>query len=491
MNTKRKKHLFSALAFGIGLLLMVYLIVVTLRPKRDDGYLQMYNYYGQDAGTVDVVLLGTSQVGCAAAAQLLWQEQGISAYNLWSGGQSFWESYHRLIEVFKYQKPKVVVLDARAAIQEGNYTSTYYRIGNAQSMKWSRNKIAEIMDAAPREDWLDIFLELPLTHGVYGELTAEDFQYYFGNHDANNKGDMDQSYKICKASPLNMEALASVKYVDDISEKTQAFFRKIIELCQAQEVPLLLVSMPAPTPFAYQPKYNRVAQIAGEYGLPYLNYNLIECGFDPLTGYMDTTHMNMSGARTVMKHLGSYLKETYALPDHRGDPAYESWDTYVHRKAAGYLKKITDLQGYVDELDASTSHSGAYYGYQYYITEYNRCDRWDEADIRFVQENLLRMGLDINTGEDLIFNSWAFDSRGQSAMQYVAYEDAKSGKGLDLNGVHYETDTKTWEVKVNGTVVGKITGAGIMIIVYDPYLQEVVDAVEFLDLLSYSAWHKL
>lgn len=37
-------------------------------------------------------------------------------------------------------------------------------------------------------------------------------------------------------------------------------------------------------------------------------------------------HMNFKGARKVTAYLGKYLNKHYSLPDHREDPAYDSWN---------------------------------------------------------------------------------------------------------------------------------------------------------------------
>ena len=36
--------------------------------------------------------------------------------------------------------------------------------------------------------------------------------------------------------------------------------------------------------------------------------------------------MNFKGARKVTAYLGKYLDKHYSLPDHREDPAYDSWN---------------------------------------------------------------------------------------------------------------------------------------------------------------------
>ena len=70
--------------------------------------------------------------------------------------------------------------------------------------------------------------------------------------------------------------------------------------------------------------YNTAADIVGEYGVPFVNFNrdFEALDLDPATDYADGHHMNVWGSRKFASQLGKLLAERYDLPDRRGDPAY-------------------------------------------------------------------------------------------------------------------------------------------------------------------------
>ena len=75
-------------------------------------------------------------------------------------------------------------------------------------------------------------------------------------------------------------------------------------------------------------RFNTAADIAAEYGVPFIDYNLLyeECGMDFSTDMADDGHLNAQGAAKFTSVFGEYLAENYAIPNHRYDEKYETWE---------------------------------------------------------------------------------------------------------------------------------------------------------------------
>ena len=99
-------------------------------------------------------------------------------------------------------------------------------------------------------------------------------------------------------------------------------------------------------------------EIAGEYGegVDFVNFNprWEEMGLDFSVDYMDTCHMNYQGSEKFTRYLAEYLKARYALPDHRGDDTYQSYDDmarYYDRFVYNdRIRKTTELPDYLAKL---------------------------------------------------------------------------------------------------------------------------------------------
>ena len=83
--------------------------------------------------------------------------------------------------------------------------------------------------------------------------------------------------------------------------------------------------------------------------LPYLNFAFeplqSELAYQPAVDSMDHTHLNYHGAVKLTSWLGQHLHDKYNLPDHRGDPAYASWE-----QAARHFASLTQLRNSTDIL---------------------------------------------------------------------------------------------------------------------------------------------
>ena len=125
----------------------------------------------------------------------------------------------------------------------------------------------------------------------------------------------------------------------ELYEVADTYLRKSIELCQEQDIEVLLYNAPSCASVQSILQYNKVADIADEYGLQYVNFLYLteEIGLDPATDFRDASHCNAYGAKKVTKYLGAYLTEHYDLPDRREDPAYAAWDTQYE----AYRKEYT------------------------------------------------------------------------------------------------------------------------------------------------------
>jgi hypothetical protein len=73
-----------------------------------------------------------------------------------------------------------------------------------------------------------------------------------------------------------------------------------------------------------------------------LNCDLDRIGIDWENDFYDKgDHVNVFGAEKITAYLGEYVLKNYGLEDHRGDPAYRSWNEMV----AKYEQEVIDMEG--------------------------------------------------------------------------------------------------------------------------------------------------
>lgn len=322
--------------------------------KREDGITVMRTFYAQKKNTVDVLFLGTSHAGTNIDLPLLWRKAGISSYALWGSIQPSWNTYYFLREALKTQTPKVIVYDVFVlGLGESElYSDEARQVTNIAGMNYSLNRLQSALVTGPQQRQADLFLGLPLYHSRYDELSAYDFKFYPWSEGLEEQKGYVPRYGSNWTVDLNYEETGEVA---KLSDKQEEYFIKIIEFCEEKKIPLILTVTPTANRAGEQAAYNRVREIADEYGLPFYNLNQMDQELDFSTSDFsyDDTHLNTQGARKVASFLLWNVFPSYSLEDHRFDPLYDSWNRYSAIAERIYLNEVAHFKEFVFEAKSA------------------------------------------------------------------------------------------------------------------------------------------
>ena len=294
-----------------------------LMIKSEDGIEQMQSYYLQKENTVDVLFVGSSHMYCNVNTGTLWDNYGMSAFDLGGAEQPYWNSYYFIKEALKTQRPKAIVMSVTIpGIRFDDYQSEAWLMTNLYGMHWNRNRIENTKVSALPESFWRVLFPMNTIHSRYSELTKDDF--VDKNRDIAYKGFDLRSTVV----PFERPDITNVTDMTPITPKQEEYLRKIINLTKQEGIPLLLVSVPYVLTEDAQKIYNYEFNIAAQEGVDYIDFNKCydEYGLDFATDMAEELHLNVSGSDKFTKYLGQRIKALYDIPDHRGDAAYASWD---------------------------------------------------------------------------------------------------------------------------------------------------------------------
>lgn len=299
--------------------------------ERKESYIKNGEFL-EEENDFDVLFFGTSHVYDGIYPMELWDQYGIFSYNLSSSGSTMGVAYWELINALDYTTPELVVIDgSRISSPDKAPKNTNFVHVPFDHFPLSVNKIRAVYDLIDSEGRMDYLWNFLVYHSRWNELTQEDFR-------AETAPD--------KGAELHLgAAIPSEKATLERSEKAASdtigaeYLRKIIELCQQKNIHVLLIYLPFPASEAKVKEANLMYDIAEEYGVNYINFLEMDgiVNFDT-DCYDSHSHLNPSGARKITEYLGTYMQETYGIEDHRGDPAYDSWnkdyEKYTEQKFA-------------------------------------------------------------------------------------------------------------------------------------------------------------
>ncbi len=341
MQTKAE-NLIKALLFTLGLCLIVVGLSRVFERKTSA---QMYDAFFEAEENFDVLFLGTSHTSNGVLPLQLWKEQGIGSYNMAGHGNQLATTYWVLVNALDYTDPRVVVLDLSylSENQKTSLVSVNQTHVSLDAIPFSWNKIRMVNDlfdtAGEKAEFLADFI---IYHDRWSELTAEDFHY----QPLSYKGAV-PGYSVAVPQAAVKLDRSEVCGSDTVGVE---YLRKILNLCKARDIDVVLTYLPFPASGDKQREANLGYEIADACEVPYLNFLDMDV-VDYDTDCLDAdSHLNLSGAVKVTRYLGEYLRENYDLPDRRCDAEYASWQ----QEADKFAQSISGIL-LVDQTSPLTS----------------------------------------------------------------------------------------------------------------------------------------
>ena len=454
---------FLALAAGL-----LWKLNDAFRLKQEDGIVPMELFYEQEPGTIDVMFYGSSHTYSDINPAVLWDQEGISSYDLAGSLQPLWNTYYYMKESLKYQTPKVMVVELVRAIEGRDYIEEARTVTNTFGMKFSKDKIEAIRVSTP-DNLIPYLLGYPVYHSRYTELSRADFAAYRG--DPHGKASKGYYPLYVTKSYDSMADMSEITESSDLAPKSEEYLRKIIALAKEEDIPLVFMISPYQGIVeSEQMIFNRCGEIAEEEGIPFLDFNRMydELGLNPETDMAEASHLNYRGTEKLSRYLAGWLASNYDLADHRGDEAYASWD----ENAADWKQK--DLNQALGEEESwegllqKLRENGETYTYVIGLT-----GAWDNGE-QPVREALEELGVP----EEIL-------DRG--GMWIGGVDGGQTLPGGAEGSCALEFTASDLEVKVNGGSQFLVfdgeselkTLNGVNVLVYDHFTESLVTAVGF------------
>lgn len=299
---KKRKNLFSAALFLLGLAVLMVLASWLFYPKDNtlgdcgedllsDGFL------AEPQQSLDLLVLGDSVPKYGVQTPLLWCEYGIAGYTNAPAGSMIPKVLERAYSVFSRQTPKVVLLECNVLFRDSEP-------GYAAQLGVER--LFPVLRF--HDNWKYFSLGRLLRPVHYTEVMWEKGYYVCGRYQS-------------------VDRVPQKETRDELGKGVYERIQQLEALCRKNGARLILFSLPS-TQNMNAARHDTLEQTVARLGIPYLDMNRDETvDIDWSTETENGgDHLNYWGAQKATRALGDYLKGLNLLPDHRGEAAYAAWD---------------------------------------------------------------------------------------------------------------------------------------------------------------------
>lgn len=325
-----KKQVFQAIIFLILFLVILKHLTYVIRTNGD--IKDIFNgFYAEEKDTLDVVMIGSSPVYPFYSGPKLWGEYGITCYPLSSHVQRPSAALPLLKEVYKTQKPKIVIFEMRMyTMEDGRMEDNMaYARGVTDNMKYSFNRIYAVnrLVTEPMERYTYYF-DIFKYHSNWKTMILPDQIACFRYEKANPLKGFVIKDEVGPLEKENIPTCTDLKETLPIPAEQEERLYELLEYLKEQEQQALFIVSPFREDENLQMMFNYIGDIVELYGYEFVNMNECyeEIGIDFETDYYDFGgHVNALGAKKCTEYLGQLLA-SYHLEDKRGQEKYASWD---------------------------------------------------------------------------------------------------------------------------------------------------------------------
>lgn len=292
-------------AFAIVLLLLMQIVSKAFIAIDSSDIENIYGFYAEPENSLDMVMIGPSEVYTGYAPALAWEEYGLKSCNL-SIGAVPCNMYKSIVtEIVKRQKPKLLVINA-SAFSQGNWkdpeavytsfvTRAYMRLSGGGYLK-----------------------------GFYSKTGIT------GGRD--NLANIGQPTK---------EA-----YV--LTDECRAYLKELLSYCNKLGIEhVLLLQPPHETQAADKSGLEQIESITKEYGYDFLDLSTdyeSSVGIDDSHDFADFEHLNAYGAQKLSSYIGDMAVNQYCIKSDTAKSELSRWKKSVKRtkKALKMAREYTD-----------------------------------------------------------------------------------------------------------------------------------------------------
>ena len=328
MNSKKISNLIKATSFLL-IAVILFSIVTTIYERKT--YTGSWNYmakmnefYDLPNDSIEYICVGSSHAYCTVNPLEVWNKSGIKGFTLATQQQPLQASYHYIKEAFKTQSPKIVFLEGLMVSSTSFSEGVLYDA--IDPLRFSFNKLQMIHSLTENGDREPYYFNILKYHSRWKEFTAKNLDTVFNPPIDHYKGfvALNGSFNATNQIPdyEKTEAIDIPKQNLDILEDILQFVKK-----NGAELIIMIAPMDAESTAGYMKSLHSWGQSKN---VPIIDYSLMldQLGVDASKDYFDASHLDISGAAKISRHLSDFL-ETKNLKSDKNDKDWQNdYDKY-------------------------------------------------------------------------------------------------------------------------------------------------------------------
>lgn len=342
---RKKKYIIRTVKV-LTLLLAILLTVAFLQEyvlcHADHNRERIKGFYLEDKDSVDVVLIGASDVYAGFSSAYAYEKFGFTSYPFATQSNIISSYKSQIKTVIEQQHPKLIVVEINGALysddkqleKEANFRNYI------DNVPLNNAKVQAVKEYAP-ENEIEYYLPIIKYHSVWNEFPAgikwnisimqDNLRGYNLLKGVKNKAGVYKPDEKIYNSSLKKNTKRK-----PLSVKSEHYLRELLDYCRSENITnIVFARFPHAVTYKQIARFKRTntaGDIIAEYGYDFLNFekDFDDTGLDTAVDFYNPDHMNVYGQKKFTEHLGGILRDKYGISESELTASQKSeWDKSV------------------------------------------------------------------------------------------------------------------------------------------------------------------
>ena len=283
---------------------------------------RIHDFYNEPEQSMDVVLLGASELFADFSPAYAYEQYGFTSYLYAQDANPASLYLSQLKEITAMQSPQLILVEINGFLYSSDdmlRDEARLRI-YTESIPWSANKLRTIMEYE-YEDKLSCFFPFIKYHGDWKNLADLSYRLDIKAKSYSEASLLKGIYTctIMDTVPvLDLDKAADSK-TEPITGLSEQYLRDFLDYCKAERLNVVFLRCPHKivdegTHYSFR-QANRVEEIVEEYGFEFLNLDKQseEIELDERADFYNSDHLNIYGQQKLTEYLGKLIVEDYGV----------------------------------------------------------------------------------------------------------------------------------------------------------------------------------
>lgn len=317
----------------------------------DNNTVRVKQFYQEEKNSLDIVLLGASEVYTGFSPSMAYKDYGFTSYPFVLGANPASLYTSELKEILTTQMPQLIVVEINGFIYpDDKMLSNEEKIRRyVDNIPMSQNRIESILEV-DYEDKMSCLIPFIKYHGISTDLKTVKDNFINRMNVLNQNSKLKGISTYTKASDVSSGIIDVSKDSNTLplTQKSEEYLIGFMDYCKSQGLNnVVFVRFPHPIKEGVESydcfaRSNTVEKMVTASGFRYIGYDkkIQDIGLDYKTDFYDESHLNIYGQQKMTEYFAADLMQRFQIvPKQQSEKNVQLWGESV-KYTEGYFQEM-------------------------------------------------------------------------------------------------------------------------------------------------------